>query len=139
MIVDNFIDFLGRYKVALISVIAFFVCCGIGLLIYDNIDRTPPLRSGVITSKSYDDPDSWYVPPVWVPPTQTCSGGFGSQPRVCTTNPGVFVPGYTAHDGPHWYIKIKGSDEYGDREREVGVTQAAFNGLAVGDYWSEAE
>lgn len=84
---------------------------------------------GLITDKPYDDPDRWttpgyYVPPVSTPGYESCSGGYGSQPRTCTRTSGIYRPGYWVapvdhYDGPHYFLTIAETDTPAGKKRKV--------------------
>lgn len=95
------------------------------------------LDAGTVIDKSYDDPDTWFVPGVYIPGSPgSCTGG---KTPVCTPGrPGIYVPGHQAHDGPHWKLRIQQAECGDDCRREWHeVDETTYHAHDIGDWWAK--
>jgi len=86
---------------------------------------------GKVIETSYDDPDDWYVAPIFIPGSTHCTTVNGS--TSCYTTAPIVIPGHWDHDGPHWHVKILGGDGH---KHTLSVPEAMFNGCATGMRWT---
>lgn len=138
-----------NYRIPRNLLIVGIVLLAVGIALVAASCGTPnKLTEGKVISKGYDDPDTIDHPPVYHPGTSgytSCTGGYGNTPRTCRTSPGTpgyWTPGYTSHDGPHWYLKIEGIRGDGEDEAPVEtheVPQWQYDQLNVGDHWKKAD
>ena len=77
----------------------------------------PRITEGYVIDKSYS-PSFMYT-------TQSCSGGYNNQPRICTP---IFH-----HTPESWRLDI---DYPGDGSGWVSVSEADFEAHNVGDWWT---
>lgn len=88
-------------RIAALILLAFaLVACG-----------EPAPKEGYVRDKEYDDADEWeeWIPGHTIYGSQSCTGGYGNQPRVCTRTPDIHIPGRFQHryDPEHWRLKIE--------------------------------
>lgn len=91
----------------------------------------PAPKQGEIVEKRYDDPDSWYQPGYTIRGTETCSGGYGDTPRVCTRSADIHIPGQWHHDPAHWRLRLKD----GDKSGWVEVPESTYNKVSIGQWF----
>lgn len=65
---------------------------------------------GTVVGREYDDADQWFQPPYTIGGGQSCSGGYGNQPRVCTPNPVVHMPGIWHHAPERWLLQVRDTE-----------------------------
>lgn len=95
------------------------------------------LNEGKVIAKDYDDPDDWYVPGYTIHGSESCTGGYNGQPRLCTTSPDIVIPGHWDHDGEHFRLKLEAPNPdkpekplHDTRE----VSESFFNDVRVGQW-----
>lgn len=97
----------------------------------------PSLDEGKVIEKSYDDPDDWYQPGYTIDGGQSCSGGYNGQPRICTQNPDINMPGMWHHDPEHFRLKLQAPNP-NDSAKTITdtreVPEAFFNEVRVGQW-----
>jgi hypothetical protein len=106
----------------------------LGLLVGVSCAHEDYKGPGEVIETSYDDPDDWFVQPIVIPGSTSCSST--GKTTSCHTTPPVIVPGHMAHDGPHWHVKIRGGDGH---EHTLSVPEEMFNGCTVGMRWTYGE
>lgn len=89
---------------------------------------------GRVIETSYDDPDTYWIPPTVIPGHTSCTS-TGKTMSCYTTSP-VVVPGYTIHDGPHWHVKIDGQD---GKKHNLSVPEQLYDGCRTGMRWTYGE
>lgn len=104
---------------------AFLLLTGCG-------DPAPKLTSGTVVEKHYDDDDSYYQPGVFIPGTTSCSGN----PPICSTSPGVNVPGYWVSHPARWVLTIEGEADGKTIREEHAVPRDQYDRKGVGEPWS---
>lgn len=95
-----------------------------------------PVKNGVVVDKIYDDEDSYYIPPIRISGTTTCSGGYNNQPQICTKSADIYIPGYWQTDPERWILKIETED---GKTRETTVSKAMYDQCNIDDWYDKAE
>lgn len=124
------------HLVVVVGFVLFAVC----LVTLTGCGHKNELHSGTVVSKTYDDPDDWYVPGYYVSGHEDCHmvGVYPHQTESCSYYPGYYVPGYYQHDGPHWYLKITGQNKSGKVVTETHeVDQNVYDRARIGVLWEE--
>lgn len=81
--------------------------------------------SGIVTSKDYDPPYSYYVGGQTIDGGQTCSGSGSA--RSCTDNPDTYIPGHTQYVDEVWTLVVKGDKH----SHDVEVPESVWNKCRV--------
>lgn len=97
----------------------------------------PSLETGRVESKVYDDADDWYQPGQTISGSETCSGGFDGQPRVCTRGPDIHIPGQWHHEPERFLLKLRGP--HPDKPDKtitdtISVPESFWNRVRVGQW-----
>lgn len=72
------------------------------------INPGPSLEEGRVVEKVYDDADEWYQPGYTISGSESCSGGFNGQPRICTRSADIHVPGQWHYERERFLLELEG-------------------------------
>lgn len=105
----------------------------VGVMIVATAACGDPWRgSGVVESKDYDPPYSYYVPGQVISGTESCSGTYPN--RSCTRSPDTYIPGHTVYVAPSWTLNVKGDKHM----HVVEVPESVWNSCAKGQSFDAA-
>ncbi len=99
---------------------------------------SPSLTEGKVVEKVYDDPDDWYQPGYTIDGGESCSGGYGDQPRICSDNADIHIPGQWHHDPEHFNLKLEAQITEDGKTKTVTDTREVpagfFEDVRVGQW-----
>lgn len=99
-----------------------FLPLAVAALLMAACEAEPPWDgNGVVTNKTYDDPDEWT--------TQGVCVGRDPKTQACTAR----TPAEQHHDGPHWWVQVTSTD---GREHHVEVDHVGYLSCRLGAAWS---
>jgi hypothetical protein len=97
----------------------------------------PSLSQGEVVEKKYDDADDWYQSGYTIEGGQTCTGGYGDQPRMCVDNADTHIPGQWHYEPERFLLKLRAPNPDDDTKvitDTVSVPEGFWNDVRVGQW-----
>lgn len=88
--------------------------------------------AGVVIAHEYDDPDDWYQPGHTIGGGQTCTGGYNGQPRICTQNAPIHIPGVWHHDPERFLLVLEDAE---GKRGSVSVGRQTWDAVKDGQHY----
>lgn len=124
-------------KPALAGLALLLAGCGL-------FDTAPPVQSGYVQGRSYDDPDDWTTrEPVY---RYECRYEYGYNEMTgkyeLHNNCEDRVVGHKTvhhHDGPHWFLRVKADEDWEGKPnvQDVEVDQSTHDTFLPGMHWPD--
>lgn len=96
---------------------------------------------GYVRSHEYDDPDDVWVPGYTIPGSESCTGGYNGQPRICTRSPSIYIPGRYDHHPARYILHLEKdeTDDKGKTKTRSGtcvVERETYESVRDGQYFN---
>ena len=95
----------------------------------------PWVGEGTVVARSHDDADMVWVPGHTIDGGQTCTGGYGSQPRVCHDNPDTRIPDQWIRDPARWVLTVEDGEA---KRHNLSVDPTTYEQCHEGAKWMES-
>ena len=130
---------MGQSRISTVATVLIFVACVVVVasIILTACNTGPSLTQGEVVAKEYDDADDWYQSGYTISGGQTCTGGYGDQPRTCYDNADTHIPGQWRHEPERFLLKLRAPNPDDNTKTitdTVSVPEGFWDRIRVGQW-----